>query len=126
MSARLQLSVLITLLLALGFGLAIYKNRVLGVPFLPGEETPFELALEPGVAPRSLAASEVIQGLQPADVCEAVEGVRQGLSRDERTEAVARIVRRRKLNIFRVRDEPAGEDHEAAGGHPARSPRRPG
>ena len=84
------------------------------------------LALDPGGAPRSLAESDVIQGLQPADVCEAVEGVRQGLSRDERTEAVARIVRRRKLNIFRVRDEPAGEDHEAAGGHPARSPRRPG
>ena len=84
------------------------------------------LALEPGRPPRSLITSVVIGDLQPADVCEAVEGVRHGLTRDERTEAVARIVRRRKLNIFRVRDEPAGEDHEAAGGHPARSTRRPG
>ena len=67
------------------------------------------LALEPGRPPRSLIISEVIEGLQPADVCEAVEGVRRGLTRDERTEAVASIVRRRKLNIFRVRDEAPGE-----------------
>ena len=84
------------------------------------------LALESGRPPRSLIASEVIAGLQPADVCEAVEGVRLGLSRGERTEAVARIVRRRKLNIFQVRDEPPGEHHDAGGGHPARSPKRPG
>ena len=84
------------------------------------------LALDAGRPPRSLITSEVIEGLQPADVCEAVEGVRLGLTRDERTEAVASIVRRRKRNIFRVRDEPPGEDQEAAGGHPARSPRRPG
>ena len=83
------------------------------------------LALEPGRPPRPLIASEVIAGLQPADVCEAVEGVRHGLTRDERTEAVASIVRRRKLNIFRVRDEPPGEDREAAAGYRARSlPRR--
>ena len=75
-------------------------SRELGADFL---------ALEPGRPPRSLITSEVIEGLQPADVCEAVEGVRRGLSRDERTEAVASIVRRRKLNIFRVRDEPPGE-----------------
>ena len=67
------------------------------------------LALEAGRAPRSLITSEVIEGLQPADVCEAVEGVRRGLTRDERTEAVASIVRRRKLNIFRVRDEAPAE-----------------
>ncbi len=83
------------------------------------------LALEPDRPPRSLITSEVIAGLQPADVCEAVEGVRHGLTRDERTEAVACIVRRRKLNIFQVRDEPPGEEHEAAGGYPARSPKRP-
>ena len=83
------------------------------------------LALEPGRPPRSLVTSEVIGGLRPADVCEAVEGVRHGLTRSERTEAVTDIVRRRKLNIFRVRDEPAGEDHEAAPEHPARSPGRP-
>ena len=73
------------------------------------------LALEPGCPPRSLITSEVIAGLQPADVCEAVEGVRHGLTRDERTEAVACIVRRRKLNIFRVRDEPPGEGRTEPG-----------
>ena len=93
------------------------ESREIGADFL---------ALEPGRPHRSLTTSEVIGGLQPADVCEAVEGVRLGLTRYERTEAVASIVRRRKLNIFRVRDEPAGEDHEAAGGHPARSPGRSG
>ena len=84
------------------------------------------LALEPVRPPRSLITSEVIAGLQPADVCEAVEGVRGALTRSERTEAVASIVRRRKLNIFRVRDEPPGEGREAAGGYSARSPKRPG
>ena len=87
-------------------------SRELGAEFL---------ALEPGRPPRPLIASEVIAGLQPADVCEAVEGVRYGLTRDERTEAVASIVRPRKLNLFRVRDEPPGEDREAAAGRPARS-----
>ena len=72
------------------------------------------LALEPGRPPHSLITSEVIEGLQPVDVCEAVEGVRRGLTRDERTEAVASIVRRRKLNIFRVRDEAPGEGGEEA------------
>ena len=84
------------------------------------------LALRPGTPPRTLAASEVIGGLQPADVCEAVEGVRLGLTRNERTEAVASIVRRRKRNIFRVRDEPPGEAREAVRGHPARSSGRSG
>ena len=67
------------------------------------------LALQPGGPPRSLGTSEVVQGLQPADVCEAVEGVRRGLTRDERTEAVASIVRRRKRNLYRVQDEARGE-----------------
>ena len=79
------------------------------------------LALEAGRPPRSLITSEVIEGLQPADVCEAVKGVRLGLTRDERTEAMASIVRRRKLNIFRVRDEPPGEGGESAGGHSIQS-----
>ena len=65
--------------------------------------------MESGWFRRSSFASEVIGGLQPADVCEAVEGVRLGLTRDERTEAVASIVRRRKRNIFRVRDEAPAE-----------------
>ena len=67
------------------------------------------LALQPGRPPRSLTTSGVIEGLQPTDVCEAVEGVRGALTRSERTEAVASIVRRRKRNIFRVREEPPGE-----------------
>ena len=73
------------------------------------------LALEPCRPPRSLITSEVIEGLETADVCEAVEGVRHGLTRGERTEAVASIVRRRKLNIFRVRDEPPVEGGQEAG-----------
>ena len=53
------------------------------------------LALHPEDAPRLLAASQVLEGLTPADVCDAVEGVRFGRTRAERTEAVARIVHRR-------------------------------
>ena len=53
------------------------------------------LALRSEGAPRPLDASRVLEGLTPADVCEAVEGVRSSRTRAERTEAVARIVRRR-------------------------------
>ena len=81
-------------------------SRELGADFL---------ALRTGSPPHSLAASEVIEGLTPSDVCEAVEGVRLGLTRDERTEAVARIVRRRKRNLLRIREEAPGEDREATG-----------
>ena len=63
------------------------------------------LALKPEGAPRPLAASQVLEGLTPADVCEAVEGVRSSRTRAERTEAVARIVRRR--GAVRVREEEA-------------------
>ena len=65
------------------------------------------LALRPNRPPRALAASEVLGGLTPADVCEAVEPVRLSLSRAEQTEAVARIVRRRQRSSLRVREEPA-------------------
>ena len=61
------------------------------------------LALQPEDAPQLLAASQVLEGLTPADVCEAVEGVRFGRTRAERTEAVTRIVRRR--GAVRVREE---------------------
>ena len=65
------------------------------------------LALRPGSAPRRLDASEVLAGLTPDDVCEAVEGVRMSRTRDERTEAVTRIVRRRQRASVRVREEEA-------------------
>jgi len=65
------------------------------------------LALRPGSEPRQLDASEVLTGLTPDDVCEAVEGVRTSRTRDERTEAVARIVRRRQRASVRVREEEA-------------------
>ena len=66
------------------------------------------LALGPaGSAPRKLDASEVLEGLTPGDVCEAVDGVRFGPTLAERMEAVARIVRRRQQASVRVREEEA-------------------
>ena len=65
------------------------------------------LALRPGSAPRRLDASEVLEGLTPDDVYEAVEGVRSGLTHTERIDAVARIVRRRQRTSVRVREEKA-------------------
>ena len=64
------------------------------------------LALVPGAPPRSLAASGVLGGLTAGDVREAVDGVRFSLTADERKEAVARVVRRRRAGI-RVREEGA-------------------
>ena len=61
------------------------------------------LALQSEGAPRLLTASQVLEGLTPADVCEAVQGVRFGRTRTERTEAVARIVRRR--GVVRISEE---------------------
>ncbi len=63
------------------------------------------LALPFGSPPCPLAASEVLPGLTPDDVCEAAEGVRAGLTTAERMEAVARIVRRRQRASVRVREE---------------------
>ena len=65
------------------------------------------LALRPGSTPWRLDASEVLTGLTPDDVCEAVEEVRISRTRDERTEAVDRIVRRRQRASVRVREEEA-------------------
>ena len=66
------------------------------------------LALGPGSAPRHLGASVVLEGLTPADVCEAVEGVRFSQTLAERMEAVTRIVRRRRRGgSVRVREEEA-------------------
>ena len=64
-------------------------------------------ALDPGRPPRRLAASAVLGGLTPDDVCEAANSVRMCLTRDERTEAVARIVRRRRRASVRVRETAA-------------------
>ena len=61
----------------------------------------------PGVSPRALDASEVLAGLTPGDVCEAVGEVRFSLTLAERTGAVARIVRRRQRASVRVREEEA-------------------
>ena len=60
-------------------------------------------ALSPGSPPRRLDASEVLEGLTPEDVCEAVEEVRAGPTPEERKEVVARIVRRR--GTVRVRED---------------------
>ena len=64
------------------------------------------LALRAGSVPRLLDASEVLEGLTPEDVCEAVEDVGASRTRDEQTEAVTRIVRRRQESV-RVREEEA-------------------
>ena len=64
-------------------------------------------ALHPGRPPRRLAASVVLAGLTPGDVCEAADSLRLCLTRDERTEAVARIVRRRRRASVRVREAEA-------------------
>ena len=70
--------------------------------------------LSPGRAPLLLEASQVLEGLTPEDVCAAVEGVQSGQTRDERKEAVSRIVRRRQQASFRVREE--GAPYPAAQG----------
>jgi len=65
------------------------------------------LALRVGRPPRRLAASRVLEGLTPDDVCEAVDKVRFGATLTERMDAVSVIVRRRQRLSARVREEPA-------------------
>ena len=65
------------------------------------------LALHPRNAPRRLEASEVLEGLTPDDVCDAVAGVRVGQTYDERKDAVARTVGRRQRASVRVREDEA-------------------
>ena len=65
------------------------------------------LALRPGSAPRRLDASEVLAGLTPDDVRDAVDGARDGETRDDRTKAVERVVQRRQDGSVRVREEAA-------------------
>ena len=64
-------------------------------------------SLSAGAPPKPLEVSVVLPGLLPAEVCEAVHGVRFGPTRRKRTEAVARIVRRRERQSLRVREERA-------------------
>ena len=62
-------------------------------------------ALSTTNAPRALDTSEVLEGLTPEDVCEAVEGVRFSLTDEESKEAVTRVLRRRRRTSVRVREE---------------------
>ena len=62
------------------------------------------LAMRPRTGPRRLPSSNLLRGLTPDDICEAVTRVRLSVTRDERTEAVARIVRRRQQASVRVRE----------------------
>lgn len=57
------------------------------------------LALQTGKTPRRLASSNVLPNLTPEDVSEAVGRVRLSVTRDERTDAVARIVLRRQAAV---------------------------
>ena len=61
-------------------------------------------ALKPDGPPRPIAASVVLEGLTPCDVCEAIEPVRFSRTVTERMQAVARIVRRRRESSVRVRE----------------------
>ena len=65
------------------------------------------LALQPGAPPRPVPASGVLGGLTSGDVREAVDGVRFGMTPQERMEAVARIVRRRQRVSVRLREQNA-------------------
>ena len=64
------------------------------------------LALHPGEPPRPLNASVVLEGLESAaDVQEAVEQARFGRTKSERIEAMARVMRRCRPRITRIREE---------------------
>ena len=70
------------------------------------------LALNPGEPPRPLEASAVLDGLEPADVREAMDEARLGITKSERIEAMARVMRRRRQRIARIREEPPSYDPE--------------
>ena len=70
-------------------------------------------ALRRSAPPRRLDASEVLEGLEPDDVKEAVGQARFGRTKSERIEAMARVIRRRRQRTARVREEEAS--------YPARS-----
>ena len=65
------------------------------------------LALRACHPSRKLAASQVLEGLTPDDVCEAVEKVGLGETAQERMDAVSAIVHRRQRLSAGVREEAA-------------------
>ena len=64
-------------------------------------------ALHPERPPYRLDASQVLDGLTPEDICEAVGEVWAGRTPDERMQAVARIVERRRDASVPVREQAA-------------------
>ncbi len=72
------------------------------------------LALNPGESPQPLSASVVLEGLEPADVREAMNEARLGTTKSERIEAVARVMRRRRQRIARIREEAASYPTESS------------
>ena len=77
--------------------------------------------LNPGRAPLELGASEVLEGLTPDDVCKALQEVQDGVTRNDRTKAVERIVQRRRDGSVRVREEAAGYSATRATEHKPRA-----
>ena len=63
------------------------------------------LVLRLDAPPRPLRASQVLEGLEPADVREALAQLPAARTLSDRMEAVTRIVRRRQRNMQRIRDE---------------------
>ena len=63
------------------------------------------LMLRPDAPPQPLRASQVLEGLDPADVREALAQLPAARTLSDRMEAVTRIVRRRQRNMQRIRDE---------------------
>ena len=80
--------------------------RVRGSRVRAGVEVSF-FSLKPGSEPAPIEVSAVLPGLLPVDVCEAVEAVRRRSDPVERIRVVARIVRRRQEESFRVSEERA-------------------
>ena len=80
--------------------------RVRGSRVRAGVEVSF-FSLAAGNGPKPLEVSAVLPGLLPVDVREAVEALRGASDPEDRIPAVARIVRRRREESFRVSEERA-------------------
>ena len=66
------------------------------------------LMLHPNASPSPPYASQVLEGLEPADVREALAQLPAARTLSDRVEAVTRIVHRRQRNMQRIRDEAPG------------------